>query len=171
MLAHAQLAVGALLTLLIASGCTAPSLPEAKLIRFEISDLSKPEGLAPVVAQSGAVFDVPVVFRIEVRVVGTAPSGTGELRVNTTSYTPECNGMPVRESYRTKQIVFPPAVTAEPNSDGMVQRWPFSTFILSAAAQCPNPTEPWYPSTVPQTGSFHIQAPTNQPNGIRPRPI
>jgi hypothetical protein len=36
MLARAQLAVGAVLTALIASGCTAPSLPQAKFIRFEI---------------------------------------------------------------------------------------------------------------------------------------
>jgi hypothetical protein len=165
MLARAQLAVGALLTALIASGCTAPSLPEATLIRFEISDLSKPEGLAPVVAQSGAVFDVPVVFSIEVRVVGTGSSGEGQLRVNTTSYTPECNGVPVPESYRTKQIVLPTALTTEPNSHGMVQHWPLSTFIFSLASQCPNAKEPWYPSYAPQTGSFHIQAQTDQPKG------
>ena len=143
---HAQLAVGAVRTALIASGCTAPPPPEAKLIRFEIRDFSKPEGLPPVVAQSGAVFDVPLAFRIEVKVVGTAPSGAGQLRVNSTSYTPECDGVPIPESYRTKQIVLPLGVTTEPNSGGMVQRWPFSTFILSAAAQCPKPTEPWYPS-------------------------
>jgi hypothetical protein len=166
MLAHAQLAIGAvLMTALIASGCTAPPLPEAKLIRFEIRDLSKPEGLAPVVVQGGAVFDVPVVFSIEVRVVETAPSGAGQLRVNTTSYNPECNGVPVWESYRTKQIVLPTALTTEANSHGMVQRWQLSTFIFSLAAQCPDPTEPWYPSFVPQMGSFHIQAQTDQPNG------
>jgi hypothetical protein len=165
MLAHAQLALGAVLTALIASGCTAPPPPEAKLIRFEISDLSKPESLAPVVVQSGAVYDVPVVFGIEVRVVNTAPSGAGQLRVHTTSYNPECNGVPVRESYRTKQIVLPTSLTSEANSHGMVQRWPFSTFIFSLAAQCPDPTEPWYPSFAPQTGSFHIQAQTDQLNG------
>jgi hypothetical protein len=116
MLARAQLAVGALLTALIASGCAAPSSPVPAPIRFEISDLSKPEGLAPVVAQSGAVFHVPVQFRIEVRVVGTGSSGADRLRVNTTSYTAECNGVPIPESYRTKQIVLPPGLTTEPNS-------------------------------------------------------
>jgi hypothetical protein len=167
MLARAQLAVGALLTALIASGCTAPSRPEATPIRFEISDLSKPEGLAPVVAQSGAVFDVPVVFRIEVRVVGTGSSGEGQLRVNTTSYTPECNGVPVPESFRTKQIVLPTALTTEPDSHGMVQHWPLSTsiFSLASASQCPNAREPWYPSFAPQTGSFHIRAQIDQSKG------
>jgi hypothetical protein len=139
-------------------GCAPQPLAGPGLIRFEVTDLQKRAGAAPVMAENGAVMDFPVVFSINVRVAGNVSPDARSLRVAASSYTPECNGAPSAETNPNKVVRFPYYVTFVPGTNGLVQSWPFSTATLTAVAQCRNPEEPSYPSTAPVPGTLSLHA-------------
>jgi hypothetical protein len=136
-------------------------------IRFEVTDLQRPTGAAPVVAQDGATIDLPLDFSINVKILDNVMPGASNLRVTATSYVSDCNGMPIREAYRSKVLQYPDSVTSVPATNGLVQSWPVSTATLVALAGCPNPTQPWYPSGNPVAGSLQLNADELQSNGAR----
>jgi hypothetical protein len=127
------------------AACAAPPPPMGgpSQIRFEVTDLSDPAHPRAVPAQSGATLDFPLTFAITVRTVGTDPAGVQHLIVDTTSVTPACGEMPIRRAYRTKRIVLPEAVTAEPATPQEQSfNLPLSTLTLYNIALCdiPAPT-------------------------------
>jgi hypothetical protein len=112
----ARIEIAALVALLALAACATPPPPMGgpSQIRFEVTDLSDPAHPRAVPAQSGATLDFPLAFAIAVRTVGTDPAGVQRLTVDTTSETPLCGTAPIAPAYRSKVIVLPEAVTAEP---------------------------------------------------------
>jgi hypothetical protein len=153
------------------AGCAGPQPPAgASLIKFEVTDVQK-GAAAPVIAENGGMMDFPVVFSINVRVVGNISPDARSLRVAASSYTPECNTgpgaetSPTRTMHPTKIIRFPYYVTFVPDTNSLVQTWPFSTATLTAVAGCPDPQEPWYPSTTPLAGTLFLHAEVQTADG------
>jgi hypothetical protein len=123
-------------------------------LKFEVTDVSNPSHVSSAIVQNGAQIDFPMAFNIAVRVVGSDPAGTSNVRFRTTAYTSECNGAPVPEPYRTKLIVFPESVTAPPPAQTRLgYRLPLSTLTLMELGLC----DP----EAPTPGSFHILATTD----------
>jgi len=126
------------------AGCQAPT-PAATTaqIRFEVTDLSDPDHPRTVPAPAGATLDFPLDFNIAVRTVGIDPAGVRSLDVATNAYTPACGEWLVPRIYRTKVIVLPEAVTAEPATPTRQSfNLPLSTLTLIGIALCdaPSPT-------------------------------
>jgi hypothetical protein len=133
------------------AGCQPAPKPVATAaqLRFEVTDLSDPAHPRTVPAPAGATLDFPLDFNIAVRTVGIDPAGVRTLDVATTSYTPACGAWMVPRIYRTKVIVLPDAVTAEPSTPIRQSfNLPLSTLTLIGIALCeaPSPT------------LFHLQA-------------
>lgn len=166
-IARPELAAAVLMATSALSGCAPQPSAGASIISFEVADLQKSARAAPVIAENGAVIDLPLVFSLNVRVLGNATPGASNLRVTAMSFIPECNGIPVGEAYRNKVLQFPDSVTRVPGANGLIQSWPISTATLVALAGCRDPEQPWYPSKMPVAGTLHLDAEVEQAGGAR----
>jgi hypothetical protein len=164
-IARPELAAAVLATASALSGCAPQPSAGAGIIRFEVTNLQKPPSTAPVIAENGAVIDLPLVFTVNVKIRGDVAAGASDLRVTAASYTPECNGIPAREAYRNKVLHFPYSVTSVSGANGVIQSWPISTATLVALAGCRDPEQPWYPSTRPVAGTLQLDAEVQQAGG------
>ena len=138
--------------LLLLAGCQMPPpVVAASPVQFELTDLSTPDRPNATTYEAGQVVDVGLVFDVDVGLVGPDMTGVRLDRLHVTSYTPNCDGQPVPELYRTKVIVYPEAVTDAPASPSRLgYRLPLSTRTLMELGLCN--------AQRPQTGLFRIHA-------------